>query len=481
MANNERVKRSLAAHSVLGLSAAACMYWICLTGTLLVFAAQLARWEQPQVVESMQYKGAQVESAVLSYLRAHPDEKEKSVTIMLPTEEMPRMVAHGETDSYFINVDGSLGDRVDHEWLEFVEHFHTSLHMPHSIGTIVVSVFGVMLGSLIISGLYAHPRIFRDAFRLRLGGNRRLQLVDVHNRLGVWGLPFHLMIAVTGALFGMISILVLLAAPKYFDGDRDAIVDAVYGPDPVIEAAAQDLQLAQALQNYEARFADTTPIFLIAQNIGSANQFIEIGATVPGRLIYSEMYRFYADGRYQGYQQLSDGPVGRQIVYSIYRIHFGQFGGLWVRFAYLVLGLSMTVLAATGVSIWLARRGGRDRLNDLWCAVVWGTPLAFVLTFFAALLTAWHTVLVFVVALLMTLAYTFAQANVERARAKLQLLTGGLLVMAVIANSIVSGASPLQIYIAAVNIAGMIIATLFIYLGQKSAEESLPQEQAQEA
>lgn len=48
---------------------------------------------------------------------------------------------------------------------------------------------------------------------------------------------------------------------------------------------------------------------------------------LPGRLVYSEIYRFTLDGEYINHQALSDGPAGRQLAYSVYRLHFGQFGG----------------------------------------------------------------------------------------------------------------------------------------------------------
>lgn len=52
-----------------------------------------------------------------------------------------------------------------------------------------------------------------------------------------------------------------------------------------------------------------------------------IAAMLPGRLVYSEIYRFTLDGEYINHQALSDGPAGRQLAYSVYRLHFGQFGG----------------------------------------------------------------------------------------------------------------------------------------------------------
>ena len=40
-----------------------------------------------------------------------------------------------------------------------------------------------------LTGVLAHPRIFRDAFRLRARDRGGIGLADWHNRLGVWTLP----------------------------------------------------------------------------------------------------------------------------------------------------------------------------------------------------------------------------------------------------------------------------------------------------
>ena len=85
-------------------------------------------------------------------------------------------------------------------------------------GGILVGLIGVALLSSLISGILAHPRIFRDAFHLRLGGSKRLQEADFHNRLGVWALPFHIIISLTGAFLGLTTIIVgVLGMAKAFE------------------------------------------------------------------------------------------------------------------------------------------------------------------------------------------------------------------------------------------------------------------------
>src|SRR3546814_13053298 len=77
-----------------------------------------------------------------------------------------------------------------------------------SRGIFLVGLIGVALLSSLVSGILAHPRIFRDAFHLRLGGSKRLQEADLHNRLGAWALPFHIFISLTGAFLGPTTIIV---------------------------------------------------------------------------------------------------------------------------------------------------------------------------------------------------------------------------------------------------------------------------------
>jgi hypothetical protein len=98
------------------------------------------------------------------------------------------------------------------------DHSAHSLHLPRSWGGFIVGLTGVALLSL-ISGILSHPRVLRDAFHLRLGGSRRLQEADLHNRLGVWALPFHVIVSLTGALLGLSTIIVGALAMLLYRGD----------------------------------------------------------------------------------------------------------------------------------------------------------------------------------------------------------------------------------------------------------------------
>ncbi|HZJ11781.1 MAG TPA: PepSY-associated TM helix domain-containing protein [Methyloceanibacter sp.] len=124
----------------------------------------------------------------------------------------------------------NLVESVAAPWSEFLARLHINLHIPPTYGLFIVGLTGVALLSSLISGLLSHPRIFRDAFSFRIGGSRRLQDADLHNRLGVWGLPFHIAVSLTGALLGLSVLIIGVLALAAYGGDSEKAFGELIGP-----------------------------------------------------------------------------------------------------------------------------------------------------------------------------------------------------------------------------------------------------------
>ena len=383
---NGFVARMLSGHSAVGLAVGALMYILCLSGTLMVFHEEFERWEQPQVPEFSTVTPEAAGRAAAAGL-ARAEEVPHHFYLGVPTGGMPRMgVSLDDTAGWYADADGTLGEPIHHPWSEFLEALHYYLHLPTVLGLTVVGILGAMLVGLVISGLLAHPRLFRDAFALRLRGNPQLAQADIHNRLSVWGAPFHLLVALTGAMLGLASVLSYFAAGAYLEGDIEAFYEPAFGRDP-----AQDLtpapapDVGTALANLKADHGNLEPWYIIMHEPGTAGQSGYILAKHPARLIYGENYYFDADGTITGTLGHADGPTGQQIVASAYTVHFGSFGGLPVKLIYGLLGLAISIVSATGVNIWLIKRREKGRamprLERAWAATIWGTPLALAVCF----------------------------------------------------------------------------------------------------
>lgn len=386
------VHRALRGHAALGLLAAALLYVVALSGSLVVIADTWGRWEQPQVPEMTALAPGAAQAAMTAALAHYTTllaqdgagPPSRNLTLRLPTPSFPRATVTTERGSWYVDAAGRLAARDDAGWTRFVVELHERLHLPGVWGLLLLGSVGVALVALAVTGVLAHPRIVRDAFRLRARHGSVLAWIDWHNRLGVWTLPFVLAVATTGAFLSLSSVGAGLLARVHAGGEVARIYAPVFGPQVVADGTAAALpDLAAALHAVAVRAPDVRPTYLFVQGLGTRGQDVRVSAEQPRRLIYGETYLLGPRGEWRGKVGLSDGAAGQQAAASVYNLHFGNYGGPAVQVAYLLFGLALCVVTATGTSIWLSRReqrrGGGARLRAGWAVVVWGTPLALVL------------------------------------------------------------------------------------------------------
>lgn len=386
-------KKSLSAHAAIGLIAGALLYIVSLTGTVAVFYQELQRVEQPVAPEMFSIAPDAVQRGVEAVLAS---EAGKPVTthlyVHLPVEQLPRATVTTDTQALHLAPDGTIAGREEIAWSDFLVQLHYTLNLPALVGITIVGILGVMMLALVVSGVVAHPRIFRDAFRLRARNGNGTGLADWHNRLSVWTLPFSVAIALTGALIGLASVAAYAIAADDYQGDVEAVYGPIFGeegePDP---RPAPAPNVAGALAHMARAYPGVEVTYAILHDPLTRGQHVQIVGEHDRRLIFGEYYAFNANGEFEHRAGLSDGELGQQAAASTYRLHFGTFAGLPGKLAYLLFGAALTAICATGIYIWLGKRRRRGiaepRLRGAWHGAVLGTPLALVITFLARLIT----------------------------------------------------------------------------------------------
>ncbi|MEZ0495018.1 PepSY-associated TM helix domain-containing protein [Sphingomonas sp. IW22] len=375
------VRRALSGHAAIGLLAGGLLYLICLSGTIVVLREEIQRWEQPNVVETAIIAPQSLQRAAENVLASEAGKKPtEHFYIHMPNDALPRTVVTTDNQAVYIDGEGNIADKEAHGWTEFLINLHVYLHMPGTLGLTVVGALGVMMAALTLGGVLAHPRIFRDAFRLRARGQKQLALADWHNRLGVWTLPFGLALALTGAMIGLGGVATYAIAGKWYGGDLEAAYAPIFGDEPAHDDRPAPLaNIAAATANLRAAHPDLQPTYVILHEPGTRGQYLTIIAKHPRRLIYGDTYIFDADGRLTDKVGISDGDLGRQFAASNYDLHLGAFGGLPVRLIFVILGAAVTVVSGTGMSIWLVKRRQRGRasprLEAVWAVTIWGAPV----------------------------------------------------------------------------------------------------------
>jgi len=382
-----RVANSLEAHSLVAVIFGALIYVLAVTGTLSVFNHEIQRWEQPNVPEMQSIAPEAAQRAALSVFESEA-EPTTHLYINFPQEDLPRTVITTDTQAFFANEDGAIAGKENFPWTQFLLDLHYYLHLPQILGLTVVGALGAMLLALSFSGLLAHPRIFRDAFIFRRGAGR-LTKVDLHNRLSVWTLPFHFSNALTGAILGLASILAFAISAAGFDNDTDALFAPIFGSDPLVqEGAAPVANIAKPLEYMASEFPDLDVTYFILHDPATSGQHSSVIAEHSDRLIFGDYYSFAPNGEYEGNVGISDGTVGQQVTGAVYNVHFGNWGGLPIKLAYMIFGLALCIIVASGLSIYFAKREANGRpapkLAGAWQSVVWGTPAMLALTLAAS-------------------------------------------------------------------------------------------------
>ena len=375
------VANSLSAHSALGLALGALIYLICLTGTLSVLEDELKLLEQRSPA-AVSLQPGQINASITAALQRVPGIT--TLYVLAPTTPRQRLaITAYAADGRHAFVAGPTGLLVPQHtpFTDFVVNLHTSLTAPQPWGSLLVGLGGAALLALLISGVVAHPRIFRDAFRLRVNGARRLREAELHNRLSVWGLPFHFAVTLSGALFGLANLTILVVAATGFQGDTSKAIAPLDGPRIAADPKPSPLpDLDRLLRQAQSLLPDSHLVYAGIERPGTQGMRIVLELGHASRLPRGEDFYFDAQGRPIGRVRYDTGSTGLQVYSGAAQVHFGFFGGLPVRLAYVALGAALTYITATGLNIWFERQADRGRpqprLRRAWRAWTCGVPIA---------------------------------------------------------------------------------------------------------
>lgn len=479
-----RVARSLAAHSVLGLALGGLIYILAVTGTLSVFNREFQRWEQPTAPEMAVISPEAAEKAATAVFESE-DPHTTHLYINFPQPDLPRTVITTDTQAFFATVEGDLAGREHFPWTQFLLDLHYYLHLPHILGLTVVGALGAFLVALSISGLLAHPRIFRDAFTFRRNSGRT-SLADLHNRLSVWTAPFHISNALTGAILGLASVLAFAIAAASFGNDTAKVFSPIFGEDPPLNEAPADLaEIASPISHMYTEYPDLHPTYLILHDPGTAGQHVSVIAEHPNRLIFGDYYNFDSSGTYLGNTGLSDGTAGQQVAGSVYNVHFGNWGGLPIKIAYFLFGLSLCTIIASGLNIYFVRRRAQGRpaprLEAGWAGIVWGTPAALALTLLASvsgLAEGPALVALFWLPLVAAVAVCVLAGKAESCRWALKLSGAGLLLAGTLVHILRNHDALMQANLLPVSASAILVAAAIAASARKPRQARRDPQQA---
>ena len=265
----------------------------------------------------------------------------------------------------------------------YIRHIHVRL-FNGLLGRFFVGFAGLALLISTVTGILIYGGFMkRQFFGAIRNKNLKLKSADYHKVVGMTTLLFNLMIAITGAWLGLQSLLqpvLQVKSPVQYKRTEKLVskeADIAYAVDYI-----------KAYETSRKLFPDLTPTSITASKSGS--QTIIIKGDVPQTAYQKGANRIVLDkkdyaelGRYD----IREKPLHDKVYYAQEGLHYGDFGGIWVKVIYTILGLTSGVLAMLGFVLYLERTKSRQKQKanykttgkKVWSWSIWVTLICILL------------------------------------------------------------------------------------------------------
>jgi len=242
---------------------------------------------------------------------------------------------------------------------EFIAHFHADLHLGRPLGLILTGLLGLTLMVSIVTGIFVHRKILAQLFTFRIRKSFSLALNDGHKVMSVWAVLFHTVIAFTGAFLGLATVILVPAAAYVgFNGDQEKLIETFTAiKPPIVANVEKPTQLADILNHSLETRPDLRFTNLTILGYGDENALVYVQGAGSEQLGGETLVYKGATGEYLRSQAnfgRLEGVTGK-ILDAMFPLHFGNFGGIFVKTIWAILGLATALLPITGMMLWIER------------------------------------------------------------------------------------------------------------------------------
>lgn len=364
-------------HIWVGILSGLALFVAFYAGAITMFEKPLERWATPPDQLPAPIALERAPELIAATLAMHPEAAASYQIRTTVTPDQPgRLVwqirgeRRGEQTEYAaaLDADGHLQvvQTYKSQVAELVDVLHQQVGLPfeHEVAMPIMGVIALLYAVALISGVIVLlPTLIKDLFALRIGKNLKRLWLDVHNALGIFSLPFHIVMALTAVVFAFHD--------QFYDVQEAVVypqkIEWAADPPEPRPADAQVLPPHVLIERVNAQ----APHFQVLA-VGYSERKGQLTARVEGL-----DPRYGMRGRistqvgvnpYTGQLHRDDLPGElpgwETAVASFFSLHFGNFGGNGIRWAYFLLGLGGAVLFYTGNVLWLESRRSKQRHHE---------------------------------------------------------------------------------------------------------------------
>jgi uncharacterized iron-regulated membrane protein len=376
----ETLRKSMAwLHTWAGVVLGSVLFAVFWMGTLSVFDREIDRWMMPATRLAPASAPISLDAVARAVLPEVPAGASQW-RVDLPTQRTPVLrftykaadvePAPRQLDPQrlaFLPEQGTLGGSG------FFFPFHYGLHLQWmETGKWIVGVAAMGMLLLLVSGVIIHRKIFSQFFTFRPRKSLQRSSLDLHNLVGVLGLPFHFIITLSGMVIFMMIYFPQAYTGVYGEGKaaKAAFFADAYGKysRPRANApgalASLDAMADIARREWGGTQPGSQPYFVRVWHPGDANSYVELRRSYAREVTMNVDQIFFDAASGEVLHRFKAAPV-MSAQRFISGIHFIQFEHWTLRWLYFLAGLAGCVLIATGFLFWLEARRARHAAKGL--------------------------------------------------------------------------------------------------------------------
>ncbi|WP_192346458.1 PepSY domain-containing protein [Algoriphagus sp. Y33] len=225
------------------------------------------------------------------------------------------------------------------------------------VGLAGIGLFILCITGLLIYGQFMKNQIF-GAIRQK---NLRILMADWHKMIGMAALLFNLMIAGTGAWLGLQPVLIKafdIKAPNTFVRS-----EKISNPEIDID---QEYDFWKAVEIAKAQIPEFTPTQVIPSKNGTNTIEVKGDAGhLPFEPHISKLVLDKTSLEILDVYDIREQAFSDKFYYIQEGLHFGRFGGIFLKITYALLAITSGVLSITGFFIYLIRKKKTGEEKDL--------------------------------------------------------------------------------------------------------------------
>lgn len=367
-------------HTVSGIVISVALYVIFFAGAFALFKDEIEAWENKTpskqiertvidfdfLVQKLSEKNHLTSRDIRFNLGHHSDD---IFVLLQPAKDTIGIPKEAKANSYYaINIHSGKTNTYEEKYGlgEFLYRLHFFAQLP-GFGGYLAGFVSLFFLFAIVTGVIVHwKKIIPNFYQFNPKAALKRVWTDAHTALGVIGLPFQFMFAVTGAYF-CLSILVLIPANFLYNGDQNKLMEDLRPDRKTFEWIAETKEALPSINDFvktnTKRWEGFHSQYVLIKNYGGINMKYHLIGELKAKerfLSSGSVSLDVASGKITVHRDPNTSKYTDDIQLSMGRLHFGNFGGLPVKIIYFVLALITCFVIITGVLIWVEARNKKS-------------------------------------------------------------------------------------------------------------------------